>query len=529
MNTETSNKYSSYLAGAWHQGAGSSYDAWNPTANQAIGTVYSCTLGDVNVALTRADEAFKELQHKTGEQIADFLTCLANEIEQLGDELIHTAMAETALPELRLQGERARTCNQIRAFAHEAAEGSWVNASIDTALPDRTPLPKPDIRAMMKPIGPVVVFGASNFPFAFGTLGGDTASALASGNPVVVKGHPSHPATCTLFAKAIDKAIAKCHFPEGTFSLLHSHLNEVGGALVEHPLCQAVGFTGSTGGGRALMDIAASRAKPIPVFAEMGSINPVFILPDAVAIKATDIAKGLSASINMGVGQFCTSPGLIVTVGNEFAKLLAEEMAALPTNCMLNPNIAQAVCNEVDKRAQNSALEVIAGGANNDDVMRPHNTLIKTSAEHFLASTELQEEIFGPVSLLVECESIEQLLLVSANLDGNLTATIHTNDFDNEHVKQLTTNVTNVAGRVLFNGYPTGVEVCPSMQHGGNYPASSAPATTSVGAPAMNRFLRRVAFQDCPQALLPKALQDHNPLNIWRLVDNRMSKNAVAK
>lgn len=529
MNTDTSNSYHSYIAGTWHQGSGDQFEAWSPAANSALGKVYSCTTEDVDRALAQANSAFYALQGKSGNDIATFLNTLADEIEALGDKLINTAMAETALPEARLQGERARTCNQIRAFAHEAAEGSWVKASIDTAQPERTPLPKPDIRALMAPIGPVVVFGASNFPFAFGTLGGDTASALASGNPVVVKGHQSHPGTATLFAQAIDQAITKCDFPAGTFSLLQSHQNDVGGALVKHPLTQAVGFTGSTGGGRALMDIAASRPKPIPVFAEMGSINPVFILPDALEQKAADIAKGLSASINMGVGQFCTSPGLIVTLSGSFSALLAEELSALPKGCMLNPNIANALTTELARRAQDPNLQILSGGVNSEDDMCPNNTLVKTSAEYFLATPELQEEIFGPVSLLVECQSMAELLEVSTSLEGNLTATIHTNDYDSAEVRQLVTNVANLAGRVLFNGYPTGVEVCPSMQHGGNYPASSAAATTSVGAPAMTRFLRRVAYQDCPQSLLPDALKDQNPLNIWRLVNNQTTKDAVAQ
>ena len=525
----TSNiKSRSYISGQWHQAQGEVFQSWDPVNNCAIGSCHSCNDSDVNVAMQSANLASQELTYKSASEIANFMRVIAEEIETLGDILIHTAMQETGLPEARLQGERGRTCGQIRAFATLVEDGTWVAASIDTAEADRQPLPKPDIRSMFAPIGPVIIFGASNFPFAFGSLGGDTASALAAGNPVVVKGHPSHPATSTLFAQAVDHAIKRCAFPIGTFSLLQGNTNQLGAALVKHPFTKAVGFTGSVNAGRALMDIAAARPKPISVYAEMGSINPVFIMPNALNNNTDSIAAGLAASITMGAGQFCTSPGLIVTLKNEtFVEQLSSQLSTLGRGYMLNPGIASKLANQLNTQHLDSDIELVSGGIGAENEMQPYNTLMKTNAKYFLATPQLSEEMFGPVSMLVECESVDELQQVAEYIEGNLTATIHTDNDDQQSVKQLLNTLSKVAGRVLFNGYPTGVEVCPSMQHGGSYPASSAPATSSVGTAAITRFVIRVAYQNCPDELLPPALKNSNPLGIWRQLNSEFTKASV--
>lgn len=520
---------SSYIAGNFLAGAGNSFHAWDPVNNLALATCSSCGTEELQRAAHAAQSAAPVLGKKSGQQIAEFLQTLATEIENLGEQLIATGMAESGLPEARLQGERGRTCGQIRAFAELVKDGSWVQASIDTAIADRQPLPKPDIRSQLTALGPVAVFGASNFPFAFGSLGGDSAAALAAGNPIIVKGHPSHPATSTLFAQAMDKAIRSCDFPCGTFALLQGDGHQLGGDLVAHPSVKAVGFTGSVAGGRALMDIAAKRAEPIPVFAEMGSINPVFIMPDVLHNNSDSVAAGLAASIAMGAGQFCTSPGLIVTLAGDFAEQTANHLAQQARGHMLNPGIANAFKQSVAARSKDQEIELLTGGAGADNPLQPENSLMKISAVNFIAKPELLEEIFGPVSLLVECQNIKEMQDVAEAMEGNLTATIHTQAYDQPELKPLLEQLSKVAGRVLFNGYPTGVEVCPSMQHGGPYPASSAPATTSVGTAAIFRFTSRHAFQNCPDSLLPAALQNANPLNIWRQLNGQPSQAAITQ
>lgn len=519
----------SFIAGKEKIGTGADFYSWNPILNTRAYQCYSNTEQDLDLVIASAIDAGYILADKPPSEVANFLNEIALQIEDLGDELINTAMNETGLPQARLLGERGRTCGQIRAFAALVADGSWVNASIDTAEPSRAPVPKPDIRAMLAPIGPVAVFGASNFPFAFGTLGGDTAAALASSNPVVVKGHPSHPATSSLFAKAMANAIEKCGFPIGTFSLLQGQSNELGGLLVANSGIKSVGFTGSVSGGRALMDIAAKRAAPITVYAEMGSINPVFIMPDSITNRAQDMATGLAASIAMGAGQFCTSPGLIVCLKSSFPELVATNLSQQPRGYMLNPGIGQAMASAVDKRIADGQITLLTPKMDDDSELMPSNTLMKISAQHFIQTPALLEEIFGPVSLVVECESMDELHQVSQAMEGNLTATIHTDDFENSDVKQLLKHLKTVAGRVLFNGFPTGVEVCQSMQHGGPYPASSMPASTSVGTAAITRFTSRQSFQNCPDSLLPMALKDNNPLGIWRHINNANTQASVEK
>jgi NADP-dependent aldehyde dehydrogenase len=518
----------SYIAGRWHCASGEAFHSQRPEDGSPVSSCTSCDAADVDEAVTAAVAAAEQLAHKSPADIAAFLNALAEEIENLGQDLIDEGMAESGLPEARLTGERGRTCNQIRAFANLVAEGSWVEATIDTAQPDREPLPKPDIRAQRTALGPVAVFGASNFPFAFGSIGGDTASALAAGNPVVIKGHPSHPGTSTLFAKAVDAAINRCEFPEGTVSLLQGIGNDLGQALVAHPGIKAVGFTGSTAGGRALMDIAAARPEPIPVYAEMGSINPVFLMPDALASRGEEVAQAMAQSVAMGTGQFCTSPGILVTLRDEnFTQTLAAAMAEAPRGYMLNQGIAAALEASHDTLAGLANLDRLAGGSC-DTPMQPLNSLYRCDATTFLNTPQLLDEVFGPASILVECNTEEEMLAIANAMEGNLTATIHTDQPGEPLVAAVLQRLSQCAGRVLFNGFPTGVEVCPAMQHGGPYPASSAAATTSVGTAAITRFTRRVCLQNCPDELLPAALQSANPLGIWRQIDGEMTRDTIA-
>lgn len=519
----------SYIAGEWVTPDGTEFLSINPATREVLETYHSCGSLETNAAMAAAQAAFAEYRQCDKDQIADFLNTVADEIEALGDQLLETADAETGLGLVRLTGERGRTCGQIRAFAAIVAEGHWVQASIDTAQPDRTPLPKPDLRRMMIPVGPVVVFGASNFPFAFGSVGGDTASALAAGNPVVVKGHPSHPLTNELFAHAMDRAINHRGMPSGLFSLLQGSTNELGGDLVRHDQTRAVGFTGSLGGGRALMDIAAARPRPIPVYAEMGSINPVFIAEDAMATRGDEIAAGLVASVTMGTGQFCTSPGVVVTTPNEgFNQWVARGLSEAPRGLLLNEKIGEelrsslrAVAGRDDVEWLNPVEESV------EDTLAPPNCALRTSAAAFVADPALQQEIFGPVTLIVECDDTVEMKRVAGALDGNLTATVHATAQDADQAAALIEHLDEAVGRVIYNGFPTGVEVCPSQQHGGPYPASSASATTSVGADAMVRFARFVAYQDLPDALLPPALQNANPHGLLRRVNGIYSDASI--
>jgi len=487
----------------------------------------SCGTGEIDQAAQAADLAFQQYRNMDAKTIGSFLNTIASEIEALGDQLLEVCDSETALGQARLIGERGRTCGQLRAFADLVIKGEWVQASIDTAIPDRTPVPKPDLRRMMIGIGPVVVFGASNFPFAFSTLGGDTASALAAGNPVIVKGHPAHPATSELFAHAIDRAIEKCAVPNGVFSLLQGQGNELGTGLVKHPLVQAVGFTGSERGGRALMDIAAARSQPIPVYAEMGSINPLFVGPRTLQAQAESIAAGLSGSVCMGTGQFCTSPGIVVSVASEiFETTLKTKLSEAPRGYLLNPQIAASLQAGLENLNNHPQLEWLNRAEFEAGSMTPPNAVFKTSGKDFLADKTLSEEVFGPVTLYVVCENAAQIMEIAENLDGNLTASVHA-DEDMELAAKLFKVLEQKVGRVIYNAYPTGVEVCPSQQHGGPYPASSISAATSVGAGAIVRFARFVAYQGAPDKLLPDALKNENPLGIYRLLNGALSRDSI--
>jgi NADP-dependent aldehyde dehydrogenase len=517
----------SYIAGKWVNPGGESFQSFNPYSMESMYNFTSCGHAEIEQAAKAAESAFQQYRNLDGEAIGRFLNSIADEIEALGDQLLNVADSETGLGLVRLTGERGRTCGQLRAFAELVIEGEWVQASIDTAIPDRAPVPKPDLRRMMIGIGPVVVFGASNFPFAFSTLGGDTASALAAGNPVIVKGHPAHPATSELFTHAIANAAEKCAMPAGVFSLLQGAGHELGGRLVEHPLVQAVGFTGSERGGRALMDIAAARPRPIPVYAEMGSINPLFIGPKTLVAQAEIIATGLSGSVCMGTGQFCTSPGLAVSVASEvFETALRNKLSEAPRGYLLNPQIACSLQKNLKRLKNNPRVEWLNEAGFEEGSMTPPNAVFKTSAEDFLADESLSEEVFGPVTLYVVCDDEEQIMKVAHSLNGNLTASVHA-DEDMKLAARLYRALEQKAGRVIYNGYPTGVEVCPSQQHGGPYPASSVSSATSVGVAAIVRFARFVAYQGTPQALLPDALKDENPLGIYRLINGELSKERI--
>jgi alpha-ketoglutaric semialdehyde dehydrogenase len=522
----------SYLAGEWIAPAGKTFSSLDPRTGATVATYASSGPAEAERALAAARDAYAAYRLLDGKGIAGFLGAIADEIEALGDGLLEIADRETGLGLPRLTGERARTCGQIRAFARMAAEGQWVGASIDTAQPDRQPVPKPDIRRMLRPIGPVAVFGASNFPFAFGAVGGDTASALAAGNPVVVKGHSFHPATNELFAQAVDKAIRSRGMPAGVFSLLLGNGHELGAALVRHPFTQAVGFTGSLRGGRTFMDLAAAREIPIPVYTEMGSINPVFVCAGALQARAESIAMGLSASVTLGTGQFCTSPGVVAAVkGAAFAAFenaLRAKFAEKPRGVMLHSRIGKAFAQAIGEAARRPEVQALTPvDEGNGNALTPPNVVLKTEAKAFLADRALSEEIFGPALLLVACDDAGQMREVARGLAGNLTATLHADGSDQAQAAELLGILEQKAGRVIVNGYPTGVEVCPSMQHGGPYPAASLAYFTSVGADAILRFARPVAYQGVPDTLLPEALRDGNPLGIYRKVNGEFTRDPV--
>tara|TARA_R110000868_G_scaffold264879_1_gene523513 strand:- start:29647 stop:31188 length:1542 start_codon:yes stop_codon:yes gene_type:complete len=508
------------------------FHAVNPTTNQSLEAQFTNTsLKELDEAVKRATNAFSSYRKKDKEEIAAFLEQIAEEIVNLGEALIKTCHLETGLPVARLEGERGRTVNQLKLFATVVREGSWVDARIDTAIPSRLPLPKPDIRHILIPLGPVAVFGASNFPFAFSTAGGDTASALASGCPVIVKAHEAHPETSELVAKAILKAIQNCGMPEGTFSLLQANSRTIGEALVKHPGIKAVGFTGSYTGGKALFDYANSRLEPIPVFAEMGSTNPVFILPGALQDKAASIADGMAGSITMGVGQFCTNPGLCFVQKSEnldkFYTQLKNKISKTAAGTMLTRNIKKAYDKGIQKNKNIDEVEEFVIGLAEESTNSSSPRIFKTSIDNYMKNHSLSEENFGPSSVLVEVKSKESILEAAKNLEGHLTATIFGTAADFLEYSELFDILELKVGRIVINGYPTGVEVCHSMVHGGPFPATTAPNSTSVGAGAIKRFVRPVCYQDYPQSKLPDALKNENPFHIWRLVNGNFTQSKL--
>lgn len=496
------------------------------TKKTLAGKFAIATKNEIDRAAQAADAAWDIYRYTSGATKARFLNKIADNIEGLGDELIHRAMAESGLPKGRITGERGRTCGQLRLFAKLVEEGSWVRAMIDPAQPDRQPMPRSDIRKMYQSLGPVVIFGASNFPLAFSTAGGDTASALASGSPVMIKGHPSHPGTNSYVSQAIARAAKDCGLPAGVFSSVNGG-TAVGKYLVSHPLVKAVGFTGSLGGGNAIMKAAAERPQPIPVYAEMGSINPIFLLSDMLEGDLESLADTLAASINMGAGQFCTNPGIIVVPQSPnrdaFLDALTRAFAALPSFTMLNEGIYKNYTTRKTATQEDSGVTSLYAQSD-DGSWSAHPALATTDHATFTSNPNLHHEVFGPFSLVVLCSDDDAMMNVATSLEGQLTATIIGSKDAIAQQAELVKTLAKKAGRIIFNDVPTGVEVGHAMHHGGPYPSASSGMYTSVGTDAILRFVRPVCYQNAPESVLPDALHNDNPLDIWRIVDGETTK-----
>ncbi len=484
----------------------------------------------INEIMQEAWKAFHVYRKTSLKQRADFMRTIAREIENLGDELLKVTGEETNLPEARLRNERARTIFQLVSYADACERGDWLDIRIDTAISDRNP-PKPDIRKMSVPLGPVVVFGASNFPFAYSTAGGDTATAFAAGCPVIVKAHPAHARTSEMIAQAILKAATACYLPTGVFTHVHGAGFEVGKTLVEHTYTKAVGFTGSFIGGKQLFDWANQRKEPIPVFAEMSSINPVFLLPEKMKESAESVAKMYAGSITLGVGQFCTNPGLIIGIDsdhlNQFIETLSGEIRKIAPGDMLHPGIFK---NYVEKRANalsQQEVETLAVSEAEPVLNQGVSTIATATAEAFINNPILHQEVFGPYSIVIRCRNMEEMIQVTTHLEGQLTATLMATENDIRHCEELVEKVKNICGRFILNSVPTGVEVCLAMQHGGPFPATTDSRFTSVGGDAIKRFARPIAFQNWSNELLPDELKNENVLRIWRTINNELSRDKI--
>lgn len=494
------------IAGEW-VGAAETF-----TSEPAQGPAHVFSAGSVdlvNRACEAAEAAFWSYGYSSREDRAKFLDAIAEEIEARADRITEIGSRETGLPEARLQGERGRTVGQLRLFAEHIRKGGYLDRRHDRALPDRKPLPRPEIRMVQRPVGPVAVFGASNFPLAFSTAGGDTAAALAAGCPVVVKGHSAHPGTAEIVAEAVLAAIRRAGVDPGTFSLIQGGRREVGAALVQHPRIKAVGFTGSLAGGRALFDLCAARPEPIPFFGELGSVNPMFLLPAALKARGAEIARGWAGSLTMGAGQFCTNPGIAVLIeGSDAAAFAEAARAALePTGAqvMLTDGIAAAYRQGRDRIAAAKGVQAVLTSM--CDLRNATPYLFATTGREWLANHALGEEVFGPLGLIVNVADADEMQAVAQSLQGQLTATLHLDAGDTALALRLIPILERKAGRLLANGFPTGVEVCDAMVHGGPYPASTNFGATSVGTLSIRRFLRPVAYQNLPEALLPEDLR----------------------
>ncbi|NRR32869.1 aldehyde dehydrogenase (NADP(+)) [Oxalobacteraceae bacterium] len=498
--------------------------AYNPNTRQKMEpTFHTVDFAQIDQACRLAEAAFDTYRATSDEQRAVFLETIAGQILALGDVLIERTMAESGLPRPRIEGERGRTIGQLQLFANLLREGSYKDIRFDRAMPERTP-PRPELRMRMIGLGPVAVFAASNFPLAFSVAGGDTASALAAGCPVVLKAHSAHPGTSELVARAIVKAIEICQLPAGVFALLTGSGNGVGQELVRHPSIQAVGFTGSRSGGVALMGVAAARPQPIPVYAEMSSINPVVLLPHALAKRAEQIAAGFAASLTMSVGQICTNPGLILAVAGpdleRFTAAAAPVLASGAACAMLSPGIAGSYGKGIAALAAHEDVSTAALAPQEEGKGAP--ALFVTSGAAFLSQHALSEEVFGPASLVVACKDIAELRAVAQSLEGQLTATLHFDDADLDTAHALLPILERKAGRIIANGFPTGVEVVSAMVHGGPFPSTSDGRSTSVGTGAIARFLRPVTYQNLPQSLLPAVLKDDNMAAAWHRRDGEL-------
>ena len=490
------------VAGQWLDGNGTftSSPAHGPAHDFAVGTVDL-----VNKAAEAAEEAFLSYGYSSRATRAAFLRAIADEIEARADAITEIGSQETGLPEARLQGERGRTTGQLRLFADHIEKGDFLDRRFDAALPDRQPAPRPEIRLIQRPIGPVAVFGASNFPLAFSTAGGDTAAALAAGCPVVVKGHSAHPGTGEIIAEAVFAAIQKTGVHPGVFSLIQGGNRQVGEAVVQHPLIKAVGFTGSLAGGRALFNLCAARPEPIPFFGELGSVNPMFLLPEAVKARAEGLGQGWAGSLTMGAGQFCTNPGIaVVTDGadaDRFTAAAVEALGKVAPQTMLTDGIAKAYQDGQARFESRNTVKPLLTTQSTGRNASPN--LFEISGEQFLADHALSEEVFGPLGLVVRVSSVDEMEALARKFEGQLTATIHMDEGDLENARRLRPVLERKAGRVLVNGFPTGVEVVDSMVHGGPYPASTNFGATSVGTMSIRRFLRPVSYQNMPEGLLP--------------------------
>jgi len=508
----------SIIAGKYTEGGGKSFTAFNPVKKRTLApSFYEASVRELSWAVAAAAEAFPVYSRVTGKDRAAFLECIAGQLEKNKADLVSRCMEETGLTEPRLEGELGRTTGQIRMFAELIREGSWADARIDTNVAD--------IRSMLIPLGPVAVFGASNFPLAFSTAGGDTASALAAGCPVVFKGHPDHPGTCEIAGEAISRALKITGMPEGVFSLLQGKEHQLGIDLVGRREIKAVGFTGSLKAGRALFNAAAGREEPIPVYAEMGSLNPVILLPRALSKRGDKIAEGLAGSLSLGTGQFCTNPGLVILVGKDsldgFRNLLSEKLSSLSPGIMLSRKAISSYIKGVEAVSSLEGVEVewAGNGPGSGEEMTGYGCVITATPEAFLCSPPLQKEIFGPATVLVQVGDEKELISALMKTGGQLTVTFHHEGDDLKQFSGLVEAAEQIAGRIIFNGFPTGVEVCHAMHHGGPYPASTDLRSTSVGTRGISRFARPVCFQNAPEAVLPKELWDDNPLGIRRLVN----------
>jgi len=519
------------IAGNYVEVEGEVFKATDPsTGKQLTGDFYAADALLIEKTLNAATAAFKVYRIIAPAAKATFLRTIADKLIAVGEDLINRAVAESGLPVARITGELGRTTGQLRMFADLVEEGSWVDAVIDTAQPERTPIPRSDIRRMFSPIGPVVIFGASNFPLAFSVAGGDTASALAAGCPVVVKAHPAHPGTSALVAAAISAAATETGMPAGVFSMLYDNGYTVGAQLVKHEQTKAVAFTGSYNGGMALIKLAQERKSPIPVFTEMGSINPVILLPAILNAQPEALASKYAGSITLGAGQFCTNPGLLLAIKSEgldrFVASLSGAIEITPSATMLTPGIWKNYEKLSGEILAEPGIQLVTKSTaiNIENVNQSVATIAKVSAQTFITNKKFGEEVFGPWSLLVVADDAAQLQQVIESLDGQLTATVMAEKEELPLYGDLLNALTEKTGRIILNGVPTGVEVCAAMQHGGPFPATSDSRFTSVGTGAVYRFVRPIAWQDWEDSLLPPELQQANPLNIWRQVNNKWTK-----
>ncbi|HNC24404.1 MAG TPA: aldehyde dehydrogenase (NADP(+)) [Opitutaceae bacterium] len=519
---------------------GATFQGFDPGRQAPLAPVFqSASPAELERAVQLAAEAAPVWAGLNGAARNRFLRLVADKLDQNVTELAARAAQETGLPVARCTGEVARTSGQLRLYGAAAETGDWLDARIETAQPDRKPLPKPDHRSMLRPLGPVVVFGSSNFPFAYSVAGGDTASAWAAGCPVIVKAHPAHPGTGELVGQLVVAAVKELGLPPGTFSLLFDAGFTVGQTLVKHPAVKAVGFTGSLRGGRALVDLAASRPEPIPVYAEMGSTNPVFILPGALAERSAAIVDGLHGSATQGVGQFCTNPGLVIlersAAAEQFVRALGAKLATTEAGPMLTPGIAGAFRQNVGVRAKQPGVGQLVGGEAGDPARiatlppcAAQPVWFETEAATFLANHGLSEEIFGPSAVVVWCRDRAELLNVARHLEGSLTASLHAGGTEVAAQTELVDILAQRAGRLILNGYPTGLEVSHAIVHGGPYPATSdGGRSTSVGTRALLRWARLICYQNFADELLPPELRNANPLGICRLVNGQTTRNAV--